>query len=168
MITETGCWIWLGAVRRGTLGRGGGYGVLGILGLRKNQYAHRYAYELLKGPIPDGKQVDHLCRVRCCVNPAHLEVVTQRENILRGDGFSARFARQELCKRGHALTGENLDARVLALGGRECRKCQRVRREESLPRVRALERDRYDALKRHQKYLDMKARGTIKPMRHEA
>lgn len=72
--TET-CWVFTGALRNG-------YGALGIEG--KTIYAHRYAYERLVGPIPAGLVIDHLCRNRACVNPEHLEVVTQQVNCLRG------------------------------------------------------------------------------------
>jgi hypothetical protein len=89
--TET-CWLWLGA-------RGGHYGSYYSDG--KSVLAHRFAYEALVGPIPDGLQIDHLCRVRLCVNPAHLEPVTQRENILRGTGPTAVNARKTHCPKGH-------------------------------------------------------------------
>src|SRR6266496_2265386 len=74
------CWLWTGKTGRDGYGRIG----LGGRGALVRVRAHRFAYELLIGPIPDGLQIDHLCRVRHCVNPAHLEPVTQRENILRG------------------------------------------------------------------------------------
>lgn len=66
--------------------------------------AHRMAYEHFKGPIPDGLYIDHLCRVRCCVNPDHLEAVSNRENILRGVGAGAIHARQKSCPLGHPYT----------------------------------------------------------------
>jgi HNH endonuclease len=72
------CWLWTAATNYG-------YGVFRID--RRSIYAHRYAYELLVGPIPDGLQLDHLCRVPPCVNPTHLEPVTHRENILRGTTY---------------------------------------------------------------------------------
>src|SRR3990172_9099629 len=65
-ITETGCWIWLGAVDTC------GYGMVRDNSLRRNKRAHRVSYELLRGPIPAGLTIDHLCRVKCCVNPDHL------------------------------------------------------------------------------------------------
>jgi len=71
-----GCWIWTGAVE------GKGYGAPSINGVKRP--AHRLAYEDLVGPVPEGLHLDHLCRVRRCVNPAHLEPVTSRENTLRG------------------------------------------------------------------------------------
>ena len=72
------CWLWTGALTAA------GYGQIGTGGRRDPKvYAHRYVYELLVGPIPEGLHIDHLCRVRKCVNPAHLEPVTQGENNRR-------------------------------------------------------------------------------------
>ena len=92
---EYGCWLWLGAIH------GGGYGAFSHAG--KQHVAHRFAYEDLIGPIPDGLTIDHLCRIRPCVNPWHLEPVTMRENILRGESPSAQHARRSLCAQGHPL-----------------------------------------------------------------
>ena len=80
---NTGCWIWTGA----TLNEG--YGKIGV-GRRGegHRLAHRIMYELLRGPIPDGKELDHLCRFPRCINPWHLEPVTRSENQLRG--YAAR------------------------------------------------------------------------------
>lgn len=113
---ETGCWEWTGA-RLPT-----GYGMLrdGARVVR----AHRASYELLVGPILEGLVLDHLCRVRHCINPAHLEPVTQQINTLRGEGFAAVNAAKANCPRGHLLTPENTytDAR----GSRSCRICRRA------------------------------------------
>lgn len=76
-IDDAGCWLWRGAVDPT------GYGRFFLDG--RMDYAHRAAYRLLVGPIPEGLDIDHLCRVRACVNPQHLEAVTRRENLLRGD-----------------------------------------------------------------------------------
>jgi hypothetical protein len=111
--SETGCLLWTGAVAPN------GYGRLG------ESAAHRFSYELWIGPIPAGLVIDHLCRVRRCVNPMHLEAVTSRENILRGVGPTAQKARQTHCKYGHELSGANL--RVRADGGRDCRRCSVIR-----------------------------------------
>ena len=90
-----GCWLWTGACSRR------GYGaILADFPDRRMLCAHRAAYEMLVGPIPDGLQLDHLCRNRPCVNPAHLEPVTGRENVLRGTGFAAENAAKTHCVRG--------------------------------------------------------------------
>ena len=105
--------------------------------------AHRVAYEALIGPIPKGLCLDHLCRVRYCVNPAHLEPVTVRENVLRGISPPAVNARKRLCKNGHALSGRNLYLKTrYGWPGRECRTCKRLlarrwreRRKQARPSV---------------------------------
>lgn len=74
--SERGCWLWVGSTVRG------GYGQF-RLDASARIHAHRYAYELMVGQIPDGYEIDHLCRVRACVNPTHLEAVTLRENRQR-------------------------------------------------------------------------------------
>lgn len=84
-------------------------------------YVHRIAYESATGPIPDGLVIDHLCRNRWCCEPAHLEAVTHRENILRGTGASARNAAKPRCPRGHEYT-------VKGDGSRYCRTCRRAAR----------------------------------------
>lgn len=116
---STGCWVWTGARTKG------GYGITGVRSLSRSSgftqtTAHRKVYQLLVGPIPPGLQLDHLCRVRGCVNPAHMEVVTQRENLLRSQGCAAVNARKTECNRGHPLSGQNL---AVTARGRECRVC---------------------------------------------
>jgi hypothetical protein len=108
------CWLWMAGVNTS------GYGWFGYNGART---AHGLAYEWLVGTVPHGLQLDHLCRVRHCVNPAHLEPVTQRENIMRGESFGAANARKTHCAQGHEFSPENTYIRVN--GGRRCRKCQR-------------------------------------------
>lgn len=93
---NSGCWLWLGSINRST-----GYGHLG------DESAHRIVYEIERGPIPAGLTLDHLCRVRCCVNPTHLEPVTHRVNCLRGVGVSARNAKKTHCAKGHEYTPDN-------------------------------------------------------------
>jgi len=99
------CWIWTGSTSHG-------YGRLQAAG--KVMGAHRFAYELLVGPIPEGLEPDHLCRVSACVKaiadehgPAHLEPVTHRENMLRGETIGAVNSRKTHCRRGHPFTPEN-------------------------------------------------------------
>ena len=111
---EDGCWLWLGYVDKK------GYGVIGV-GNRKLSKAHRYSYERFVGPIPDGLQLDHLCRVRNCVNPNHLEPVTNRENVIRGNAARPEI---KICKNGHEFTESNTYIHPKR-GNRQCKKCRR-------------------------------------------
>jgi len=116
--TET-CWLWT------AYQDGGGYGQFRVNG--HGILAHRFAYELLIGPIPAGLTLDHLCRVRHCVNPAHLEPVSQRENTLRGESFAAQEARRTHCHKGHAY--DLLNTRIYR-GWRRCRACAALHQRE--------------------------------------
>jgi hypothetical protein len=128
------CWLWTanigdggyGRIRIGTKGAGGSRLVR----------AHRVAYQLFKGPIPDGLEPDHLCRVRHCVNPGHLEAVTHRVNTLRGEGMQAQNARKTHCSRGHELSGDNLVLDRQKKGARLCRTCRNQRQRDRRLRVR--------------------------------
>lgn len=114
-----GCWNWLGFINSG------GYGKF-FLG-KKNYQAHRYSYARYIGNIPKGMVIDHLCRKRSCVNPEHLEVVTLKENALRGIGPSAINSRKTKCIQGHPLKGDNLFIRKSKDNTiyRICRECRR-------------------------------------------
>jgi hypothetical protein len=110
---ESGCWNWMRYKDRY------GYGALGVNG--KYLKAHRFIYENTKGPIKDNLPLDHLCRNHACVNPNHLEPVTQRINLLRGNSIQAQNARKTHCKNGHEFSKENTYR--LTKGGRVCRTC---------------------------------------------
>jgi hypothetical protein len=97
--TET-CWLWTGGKT------GLGYGQLGVNGHKS--LAHRWIYEVCNGPVPAGLELDHLCRIPRCVNPDHLEPVTHRINMLRGETLAAKEASKTHCPRGHSYSGENL------------------------------------------------------------
>jgi len=109
---DDGCWLWHASMDHGGYGR--------IRRDRRNLLAHRVVYELLVGPIPEGKHLDHLCRVRNCVRPDHLEAVDNRTNILRGEGVTALNARKTHCKRGHEFNDSNT---YVIPSGRACRRC---------------------------------------------
>ena len=107
-----GCWNWLGSKSRG-------YGYLNFKG--KLYLAHRFFYERLKGPIPPGLTLDHLCRNRSCCNPRHLEPVTSGENVLRGESWAGINSRKTHCKKGHPFNKENTYHRKTGRGCRICR-----------------------------------------------
>lgn len=105
------------------------------------EVAHRAIYKNVVGPIPDGLQLDHLCRNRLCVNPAHMEPVTNRINALRGIGVGARNAQKTHCKNGHPLSGDNLIAGVDKRGAWcKCRACKRAVGFERYHRTKVLTR----------------------------
>jgi HNH endonuclease len=111
------CWNWTAMTRDG-------YGMFRFKsGPRGTMGAHRFAYLHCIGFIPEGLEVDHLCRNRSCVNPQHFEIVPKRINILRGIGRAAMQARRTHCPKGHPLEGENLQPSKLRGGHRHCRIC---------------------------------------------
>lgn len=114
----TECWVWLWCKDRAGYGR--------TILHKKQMLAHRAAYEILVGPIPAGLVIDHLCRNSSCVNPNHLEPVTDRVNILRGKGPSAKNALKTHCLHGHEFTPENTG---VVKGGRRCRTCHTNRQK---------------------------------------
>jgi hypothetical protein len=130
-LTDAECWIWRGNRHHS------GYGRLKVD--RDYRLAHRVAYELFVGSIPDGLVLDHFaCENPGCVNPRHVRPVTQRENLLRGDTLPARCAAKTQCPKGHAYTPENT---LMHSGSRECRECNRLKCRERYDRQRRRHQD---------------------------
>lgn len=125
------CWIWTAAIAHG-------YGR--IKWGDRVAMAHRVVYELLVGPIPEGLDIDHLCRVRACVNPSHLEPVTRAVNLARGDTMFVRNAAKAECLRGHPYDEENT---YKTSKGRACRACRQERDERNKEERRERDRQRY-------------------------
>lgn len=113
------CWQWIRPIGAGS------NGYARFWDGERQVWGHRYAYELLRRPIPAGLQIDHLCRNRGCVNPKHLEIVTQKTNLQRGHGRGAVNASQTHCPAGHPYKGDNLYVQP-SNGGRRCRICHRL------------------------------------------
>lgn len=124
---ETGCWEWTANRDRQ------GYGRITVAG--EHALAYRVSYEMTYGPVSPGLQLDHLCRVRHCVNPAHLEAVTSRENTLRGMGVAAVNLAKTHCIHGHEFTPEN--TYISADARRHCRACHREVVRRGAARARA-------------------------------
>lgn len=121
-VLDDGCWAWT----RGKIKSG--YGAVVIAG--RLWPAHRAFYEIYVGPVPEGLDLDHLCRVRHCVNPAHLEAVTRRVNLLRGDTLAAFNAEKTHCPQGHPYDAQNTK---VYKNRRYCRTCQRDRNAARKP-----------------------------------
>lgn len=118
-VTESGCWIWLGETSIK------GYGRMNLN--NKKISAHTFAYELHNGERKAGLVCDHICRVRCCVNPSHIRMITNKENVLIGESFAAKNANKTHCIKGHEYTEENTVQRKH--GWRECRICKKARQK---------------------------------------
>ena len=117
---NTGCWLWMKKTDAA------GYGIFNAFGPKR---AHRAMYEVCVGPIPDGLFIDHLCRVKCCVNPAHLEAVTPAENTKRAYAFVTH------CKFGHAFDEDNTYR--TRNGSRQCRICKFNRQKIKFPGLKS-------------------------------
>lgn len=128
-VLSSGCWRW-----HGNLHPDSGYGRVWF-SKTDDRFVHRVAYEWAIGSIPEGLVLDHLCRNRWCVNPSHLEPVTNGENVLRGYSGSAVNARKQRCWRGHAFTPDN--TYVAKSGARHCRECARLRKQARRDQQRA-------------------------------
>jgi hypothetical protein len=122
--TDDECWPWTGALGGRCAYR---YGQMRVAG--SCAYAHRLSYTLAHGPIEPGLVIDQLCRNTRCVNPSHLEAVTQRDNLLRGKTITARNAAVTQCPAGHSYTGTNT---YMDGNKRVCRTCKRDRNRNRL------------------------------------
>ena len=140
---NTGCFLWIGSITDS------GYGEINARKTHGTNLAHRIMYEIVRGPIPKGLDIDHLCRVRNCVNPDHMEPVTNQENTRRGNSTSAHNARKTHCKRGHAFDLSNTilipsSTPSLVTGRsarRRCYQCTLVNRRHAQRRRRLLQRE---------------------------
>lgn len=118
---NTGCWLWMGCVNRGGYGRISRGGRSG-----KSALVHRVSYSLHRGSVPPGYELDHLCRQRSCLNPEHLEIVTRKVNIARGDGprlTRLKHQQRTHCKWGHPFTADNTRWQIDHRNGARCRQC---------------------------------------------
>lgn len=116
-ISKSGCWLWTGCLSKG----------YGLFRHEKSvqSTAHRFSYKYFKGTIPKNLQIDHLCKVRSCVNPEHLEAVTAKENLDRARHWSTLNREKDACPKGHKYTSEN--TYITSTGGRSCKRCNRER-----------------------------------------
>lgn len=117
-VTDVGCWEWTASLNST------GYGTFNPGWPHNSVMAHRWSYEHFIGPIPEGMDLDHLCRNRACVRPEHLEPVTTSENLRRGVGVGSSNARKTHCPKGHPYSGENLYVPP-SRPNRMCRTCRR-------------------------------------------
>lgn len=120
---EDDCWIWSASLNKG-------YGQVYFDGCARKAYV--VIYNLCVGEIPIGLELDHICKNTMCVNPKHLEPVTHRVNVLRGNSPSAQMSRKTHCVKGHLLEGDNLrPARFIERSHRACRTCHREAMRQS-------------------------------------
>jgi len=122
ILTEDGCHEWIASLNNCN------YGQFRVN--KKSILAHRFSYELYKGSIPEDQVVDHLCENTKCVNPKHLQIITQKENLLKGKGCCSTNSKKTHCSRGHEFTPEN--TYINKRNSRMCRKCFRVRYKEKI------------------------------------
>lgn len=129
---NSGCWLWMGGVGPT------GYGYM--TGGKKHHHiaVHIASYELFKGRVPAGMEIDHKCRVRCCVNPDHLQTLTHADNVRRGIDVGGHVSRVQKakthCPYGHPYSGDNLA--ISKYGSRQCRECWRFWGKNKRPRKR--------------------------------
>lgn len=117
------CWLWTGTINRS------GYGMFSTGSSPRTMTAHRWAFIDANGAIPEGAELDHLCRVRSCVRPSHLDAVPHRVNVLRSPLAAGGFAARSHCSRGHEFTPANTRIRA---GTNHARRCLTCEREDSL------------------------------------
>lgn len=144
--SERGCQVWQGNLNNG------GYGILNID--RKQYRAHRVSYVIKNGEHEEGLVLDHLCRNRACVNPDHLEPVTTRTNVLRGEGISAMNALKSHCPRGHAMIDANRITDTVGTHGRACRSCDNAARSARRQGLKGAARERFIQKSADQRYMD--------------
>lgn len=153
VIKTEGCWIWTANMTHPK----GGYGRI-LTGGRRFELAHRVAYKLVKREIPEGMTLDHLCRNRLCVNPDHLEPVTMRENILRGESPTAIRFRRGTCDKGHPYAEGSR--------GRICKICKKnydsIRYSELQEETKKRVREYYQE---HKEEINQRRRRTAPPSR---
>ena len=128
VVDDSGCWLWCTSLKES------GYGLYSTG--NSSVSAHRYSYELLVGAVPMGLELDHLCRVRRCVNPVHLEAVTHAENVRRSNEALGRGPYATHCSAGHDFTPSNTYVDP-GNNGRCCRLCRRETRRRYRERRRA-------------------------------
>lgn len=131
-VSQNGCWEWQAATWLG-------YGRFGVDG--RVVLAHRFAYEHFVGPVPEGFELDHLCRNPRCCNPAHLEPVSHRENVRRGTSTN-----KGMCRNGHELSPDNVCQWAARKGFTACRVCVRERQKRNRGRINEMQRRRRAAL----------------------